>query len=251
MRKMSMGKEKPTTKICKHCKAEIPFGAKVCPNCRKSQKGKGCLITVLAFIAIGIISSAMGKSSGDKTSPQTEAAIKTIATDNANGNTEPTSVEVSSENTSIPSEYKSALKKAKTYGDVMHMSKGGIYNQLISEYGEKFSIEAAQYAVDNSEIDYNKNALNKAETYSQTMSMSKKGIYDQLVSENGEKFTPEEAQYAIDHIEADWNENALKKAKTYQGSMSMSPAAIHDQLTSDYGEKFSQEEADYAIANLN
>ncbi|MFT4007371.1 MAG: Ltp family lipoprotein [Lacrimispora sp.] len=246
-----MGKEKPTTKICKHCKTEIPFDAKVCPNCRKSQKGKGCLITVAAFVVIGIIGAAAGNGSGNKTSLQTEASIKTVATEAANGNTETTVAEASTENTSVPTEYKSALKKAKTYGDMMHMSKAGIYNQLTSEYGEKFSPEAAQYAIDNVEVDWNTNALNKAKTYSDTMYMSKAGIYDQLVSENGEMFTPEEAQYAIDHIEADWNTNALEKAKTYQGSMSMSPAAIHDQLTSEYGEKFTQEEADYAIANLN
>ena len=35
-----MKKEKPTTKLCKHCKTEIPYDAKVCPNCRKKQKGE-------------------------------------------------------------------------------------------------------------------------------------------------------------------------------------------------------------------
>lgn len=34
-----MGKEKPATKTCKHCKTEIPAGAKVCPQCRKKQGG--------------------------------------------------------------------------------------------------------------------------------------------------------------------------------------------------------------------
>lgn len=31
----------------------------------------------------------------------------------------------------------------------MNMSKKGVYNQLTSEAGEKFSEKAAQYAVDN------------------------------------------------------------------------------------------------------
>ena len=44
----------------------------------------------------------------------------------------------------------------------MHMSKAGIYDQLTSEHGEKFSAEAAQYAVDNLNADYNENALAKA-----------------------------------------------------------------------------------------
>ena len=38
---MSMKKEKPTTKICKYCKTEIPYGAKVCPQCRKKQGANG------------------------------------------------------------------------------------------------------------------------------------------------------------------------------------------------------------------
>lgn len=150
----------------------------------------------------------------------------------------------------IPTEYKSALKKAESYSNTMHMSKAGLYNQLTSEYGEKFSAEAAQYAVDNVVADWNANALAKAKDYSTTMHMSKKGVYNQLVSEYGEQFTEEEAQYAIDNVESDWNANALEKARDYQKTMNMSPEAIRDQLTSDYGEKFTQEEANYAIENL-
>lgn len=37
-----------------------------------------------------------------------------------------------------PVEYQNALNKAKSYSDMMHMSKQGIYDQLTSEYGEKF-----------------------------------------------------------------------------------------------------------------
>lgn len=97
-------------------------------------------------------------------------------------------------------EYTNALKKAETYSNTMHMSKKGIYNQLTSEYGEKFPADAAQYAVDNMQADWNANALKKAKTYQSTMSMSKSAIYDQLVSEYGENFTASEAKYAIDHL---------------------------------------------------
>lgn len=151
----------------------------------------------------------------------------------------------------IPTEYKSALQKAITYSEIMQMSKASIYEQLISEYGEKFSQDAAQYAMDNIEADWNANALTKAKVYSTEMHMSKAGIYDQLVSEYGERFTAEEAQYAVDHVSADWKFNALKKAEEYQDMMAMSPEAIRDQLVSEYGEKFTEEEADYAISNLN
>lgn len=150
----------------------------------------------------------------------------------------------------VPREFKSALNKAEQYGDMMHMSKAAIYDQLTSEYGEQFSQEAAQYAIEHMEMDWNANALIKAEEYSDMMHMSKAAIYAQLTSEYGEQFTSDEAQYAIDNIQADWNKNALEKAISYQETMDMSPNAIYDQLVSEYGEKFTPEEAKYAIDNL-
>lgn len=101
----------------------------------------------------------------------------------------------------VPTEYKSALRKAGSYSKTMYMSKAGIYDQLTSEYGENFSAEAAQYAIDNVEADWKGNALKKAYSYQDGMAMSPNAIYDQLVSEYGEKFTYEEAQYAIDNLQ--------------------------------------------------
>lgn len=102
---------------------------------------------------------------------------------------------------SIPKEYTNALTKAKIYSDTMHMSKAAIHDQLTSEYGEGFSEEAANYAMENLVADYKANALHKAHTYQDTMAMSTSAIYDQLISEYGEQFTEEEAQYAIDNLE--------------------------------------------------
>jgi len=42
-----------------------------------------------------------------------------------------------------------ALKKAKSYAESMNMSNSAIYDQLVSEYGEKFTPEEAQYAIDH------------------------------------------------------------------------------------------------------
>ena len=98
-------------------------------------------------------------------------------------------------------EYKNALKKAETYANTMYMSKQGVYDQLVSEYGEKFPKDAAQYAIDNVKADWNKNALEKAKSYQETMSMSKNAIYDQLISKYGEKFTKKQAKYAIEHLD--------------------------------------------------
>ena len=54
-----MGKEKPATKVCKHCKTEIPYGAKVCPQCRKKQGGVLKWV-IIAIVVIGIIGAAAG-----------------------------------------------------------------------------------------------------------------------------------------------------------------------------------------------
>lgn len=232
-----MGKEKPATKICKHCKTEIPAGAKVCPQCRKKQGG-ALKWVIIAFVVICIIGAAAGgndkskEASNIESDPSSYGETGTEKQDN------------------VPTEYKSALKKAISYSDNMHMSKEAIYDQLTSEYGEKFTEEAANYAMENIEADWNANALAKAQNYSDTMYMSKEGIYDQLISEYGERFTEEEARYAVDNLDADYQQNALKKAQSYQESMNMSPAAIYDQLISEYGEKFTEEEAQYAIDNL-
>lgn len=109
------------------------------------------------------------------------------------------------ENNSTPSnvsrEYLNALEKARFYSNEMSMSKQGLYDQLTSEYGENFPVEAAQYAIDNLDADYYANALNKAKFYYENMNMSKESIREQLVSEYGEGFTQEEADYAIDNLD--------------------------------------------------
>ena len=256
--------QKEQTKVCKHCNAEIPKNAKVCSQCQKKQGG-ALKWVIIGVVAVALIGGAAGNSNSDPADNQqasngtviTSAPETPLPTNPANtpeGTEQPkaaTDVPANpeQENDNIPTEYKSALKSAENYSDLMHMSKAGIYDQLVSPYGDKFSPEAAQYAIDNVDIDWNANALEKAKDYSDSMAMSKAGIYDQLISEYGEKFTPEEAQYAVDNVAADWKENALKKAKDYQ-SMNMSPERIRDQLTSEYGEKFTSEEADYAIQNL-
>ncbi len=83
----------------------------------------------------------------------------------------------------------------------MHMSKARIYDQLTSEYGEQFTAEEAQYAVDHVKADWKTNALATAKSYRDNLHMSAAAIKNQLTSAYGEKFTAEEAQYAIDHLD--------------------------------------------------
>lgn len=194
---------------------------------------KGLKVFLGAAIVLSAVACSTANDKGTKTKETKEKIVET------------------KEDTSVPKEYRNALRSAKTYSDMMHMSKQGIYDQLTSEYGDQFDVEAARYAIDNLNVDYKENALKCGENYKKTMHMSKARIYDQLTSENGEKFTTEQAQYAIDNIKGDYLESALKSAKNYQETMSMSKDAIYDQLTSEYGEKFTAEEAQYAIDNLD
>lgn len=60
-----MRKEKPTTKVCKHCKTEIPYDAKVCPQCRKKQGGVLKWV-IIAIVAICVIGAAAGGGDDDK-----------------------------------------------------------------------------------------------------------------------------------------------------------------------------------------
>lgn len=101
----------------------------------------------------------------------------------------------------VSTEYENALSKGLQYANYLHMSKKAIYNQLTSSYGEGFSSDAAQYAVDHmTGVDWNYNALQKAKEYQTGLSMSKSEIYNQLTSSYGEQFTASQAQYAIDHL---------------------------------------------------
>lgn len=94
-----------------------------------------------------------------------------------------------------------ALNKAQSYSDHQYMSKNRLYQQLISSYGEGFSAEEAQYAIDHVKADWNYNALQKGKSYYTRQNMSKSRVYQQLVSPYGENFTPEQAQYAVDHLD--------------------------------------------------
>ena len=77
--------------------------------------------------------------------------IFAIAGSMGNGSSTTSSSSNSSEESNVPTSYTSALHKAKTYSDTIHMSKQGIYDQLTSDAGDKYTQEEAQYAIDNIE----------------------------------------------------------------------------------------------------
>ena len=218
---------------CKNCSREIPVNVKSCPECGATSTlyaialSISVIAPIIGFVLVigTIYSFNLGKVEPAQEvyseSALTEIVVEhssalTFDENKSENNSEDTLTEIeledNGENTivenksedkvedTVPTEYKSALRKAKSYSDIMHMSKAGLYDQLTSEYGENFSAEAAQYAVDNVDADWKQNALKKAESYQELMAMSPSTIYDQLVSEYGEQFTAEEAQYAVDNL---------------------------------------------------
>lgn len=194
------------TKQCKVCSKEIASNAKVCPECGANNKKPIYKRVWFWFLIFIIVVGFAGISEDDNTATNSVPEQEVVQREETTTKEEtpiiqkeeaPKQEPVAND---VPTEYKSALKKATTYNNMMYMSKASLYDQLTSEYGEQFSHEAAQYAVDNVQANWKENALKKAETYQNTMAMSPSAIYDQLISEYGEKFTAEEAQYAIDNL---------------------------------------------------
>lgn len=73
-----MKKEKPTTKICKHCQSEIPYKAKICPHCRKKQGANGCLTAILVVALLGLAGSCLGSSDNNEDSKPVQKAESTV-----------------------------------------------------------------------------------------------------------------------------------------------------------------------------
>ncbi|MCM3396801.1 Ltp family lipoprotein [Oceanobacillus profundus] len=100
----------------------------------------------------------------------------------------------------VSREHQNALKAAQNYIDMMGFSEKGLFEQLTSEYGDQYPEDAAQYAIENVEVDYNEEALESAESYQELMPMSDQELLDQLTSEYGDQYTEEQAQYALDNL---------------------------------------------------
>ncbi len=99
---------------------------------------RGWFIVLAFFVIVGALSGG----GGDSTTTDSGAA-GTGQEISQNQNTEADAPVEAKVEADVPTEYKSALRKAKTYSDTMSMSKAGLYGQLTSEYGEKFTAEAA------------------------------------------------------------------------------------------------------------
>ncbi|EKY26176.1 hypothetical protein HMPREF0216_02215 [Clostridium celatum DSM 1785] len=87
-----------------------------------------------------------------------------------------------------------AIATAKNYLSFTSFSRSGLIHQL--EY-EGYSTEAATYAVDNIDVDWNQQCAKTAKNYMDYMAFSRDGLYQQLQYEG---FTDEQIQYGLSSV---------------------------------------------------
>ncbi len=141
-----MSKEKPATKICKYCKTEIPYDAKVCPQCRKKVKGGILKWIVIAVVAILVISAFAG--GGDKNTGGTQKIGEVSRTSPAANPSESKKIEDTapeqtaqpeSEESETETEPESPAEEVKTIYNVGDILKDGDLEIVYMSSGEYVS----------------------------------------------------------------------------------------------------------------
>lgn len=182
------------------------------PEKKKASMGKKILLGGVGVIVVLGMAGACSPTDNDTTPTTTETQVSTQVESPASESSvapEQTTERVEEQKTTeqqveeeaeVSREFKNALRSAESYLRFSHFSYQGLYKQLTSEYGEGYSAEAAQYAVDNVEVDWNQEAVEAAESYLEFMPMSEAELLNQLTSEYGENFTQEQAQHAVSTV---------------------------------------------------
>lgn len=109
---------------------------------------------------------------------------------------EPTTTTEPAAEAEVPVEYHNALRTAESYLDFTAFSQQGLVEQL--EY-EQYSTEAAQWAVEHVDVDWNEQAALSAGQYLDFQAFSEGGLRDQL---DYEGFTPDQIDFAISEMQA-------------------------------------------------
>ncbi|WP_448853377.1 Ltp family lipoprotein [Corynebacterium frankenforstense] len=115
-----------------HPGANYPGGAPVAPAQQPAKQAKPWYKRWWVWLIILVVPAGIGTGLGDDSTGTSSSSADSQPADEA-----------------VPEQGRNALRQAKSYSKTLHMSKAGIYDQLVSEYGEKFTPEEAQYAVDN------------------------------------------------------------------------------------------------------
>lgn len=99
----------------------------------------------------------------------------------------------------VPVDYLSALRTAEDYNAEFHPSKSMMLQRLHHRFEGGYSREAALWAVEHLDANWDDNAVQLARSYQQLMDVPPATIYRYL--RYGDDFSDTEAQYAIDHLD--------------------------------------------------
>ena len=175
------------------------------PRKRHRVRNTVLVLAVLAGIG-GIASAASGGShpAASPAAPATSAPAAPATKAPAPATSQPATSEPATSAPAAPAgtvSQQQALESAKSYLDMgTGFSEKGLIDQLSSQYGEKFSVADATWAVAHSGADWNAQAVMSAKGYMKMGGFSRAGLIDQLTSPSGEQFTLAQATYAVNQV---------------------------------------------------
>lgn len=140
----------------------------------------GALVAVTAVTAVAALSACGGVNGASNAiataaAPVTTTTIVTATTTTmttASATTTTTAAPATSATTKeapAPPEYtvaqQNAIESAQSYLEMTAFSRAGLIQQLSSEYGEKFAMADAVFAVNHIEVDWNAEAVESAKSH--------------------------------------------------------------------------------------
>lgn len=160
----------------------------------------------------------------------------------------------------IPEDFKFALKTAENLIQEKQISKTTLKKLLTTSDGGNYYSEAAEYAVNNVQVDWKEKAKNYLTNFKQTVVSKKKAlkilssiepvifVSDESSFEGG-AFTDEEAIWAIENTDLNWNENAVIATRKVETNLRFfSKVELEELLLKDY--EFEEENLIFAIEKL-
>jgi hypothetical protein len=169
---------------------------------RQRHRVRNTVLVLAVLAGIGGIASAASGGSHPAASPASPATKAPAPATSQPATSEPaTSAPAAPAGPAGTVSQQQALESAKSYLDMgTGFSEKGLIDQLSSQYGEKFSVADATWAVAHSGADWNAQAVMSAKGYMKMGGFSRAGLIDQLTSSAGEQFTLAQATYAVNQV---------------------------------------------------
>lgn len=211
---------------------------------KNSQKNSGKTKLFAIGTMVVVVAGAVGFSLADTT--EVEDSLNDEISDFMDDNSE------RFESLNVSHDRNGALIYAEERLETQHFSESELLEDLTSEYGEVYSQNAAEYAVENVDVDWNEEALEAAESYVEHSHFSYDGLHHQLTAESADNYTDEQARYAVDNVDADWYAEAVEAAEAYWNldTIEMDAERLRNLLTDDNVGRYTDDQVDRAMEEL-